>query len=333
MSGMRPPSKSKVSIQVDGRLHLGLVSMHANARRMNGGIGLGVAGVGATVQAEVSERLSFVDNRRTAFSEAELEHLRLNLSEAAELRNWTIAAAIQFSGDLPTHMGLGSGTALRLAAIEALSLINGDSLTRDELVRLSGRGGTSGIGIQTYFDGGLFMDLGVARQNAEYLPSSQVSRPQAPSVLPRLVMPNWNMVVCLPKNIPTKSQAEEIAFFASTTPIPEIESHRAAYVALFDIYASALDANYKGFCEGIERMQATYWKSAEIGQYGEPLSQLRKAVSQLGADCSGLSSLGPGIFALGSEDTLCEICEREDELDCIAVPILPSTEGRQVRCN
>ncbi|GMM91701.1 beta-ribofuranosylaminobenzene 5'-phosphate synthase family protein [Qipengyuania sp. MTN3-11] len=330
---MRPPSKSEVSIEVDGRLHLGLISMHATARRMNGGIGFGVAGLGATVRAEASERLSLADNRRGAFSGAELELVRTKLTEAAKLRNWTVAAAIQFSGELPTHIGLGSGTALRLAAIEALSLINNDDLSRDDLVKLSGRGGTSGIGIQTYFDGGLFMDLGVARHDARYLPSSRALASRVPRTLPRLIMPNWNMVACLPKSIPFKSQGEEIAFFAQTTPIPEPESHRAAYIALFDIYASALDADYNRFCEGVERMQTTHWKSAEIGQYGEPLSQLREDVRQLGADCSGLSSLGPAIFAMGSKDALRKICDRQAELDCIVVPLSPSTGGRRVKYN
>ena len=42
-----------------------------------------------------------------------------------------------------------------LATIEAIAAVTGKRTDRVGLIRASGRGGTSGIGVTTYFDGGL----------------------------------------------------------------------------------------------------------------------------------------------------------------------------------
>ncbi|WP_369510459.1 GHMP family kinase ATP-binding protein, partial [Escherichia coli] len=98
------------------------------------------------------------------------------------------AFAVTITGNLATHVGMGSGTGIRLACIEALLALNEVSLPQEELVRLSERGGTSGIGIKTYFDGGLVLDLGVRNDNAGYAPSGLIRPKALPASLPRLAV-------------------------------------------------------------------------------------------------------------------------------------------------
>lgn len=323
-------STSRISIEVEGRIHVGLISMHEGSRRINGGVGFGVRGISAIVQGTKANMISLVDDRCGPFSASELQAIHERLLAASEMRNWSNGAEIRISGNLKTHVGLGSGTALRLAAIEVLALLNDDPISRGDLIELSGRGGTSGIGIHTYFDGGLFLDLGVVRGERSFGPSSQIQPSKVPRVLPRLTLADWGMIICLPHNIATKSQAEEVEFFAKTAPIPEAGSNEAAYIALFDIYASAMDSDYEGFCQGIMRMQHTHWKAAEIRQYGDQLLKLMNQLYELGTDCCGLSSLGPTVFALGSNDVIRKICGMANELESVVIALSPTASGRRV---
>jgi beta-ribofuranosylaminobenzene 5'-phosphate synthase len=67
---------------------------------------------------------------------------------------------------------MGSKTALLLSMIEALSLLAGCDLSPSKLVELSGRGGTSGVGVSSYFSGGMIFDLGRPNDNLPFVPSS-----------------------------------------------------------------------------------------------------------------------------------------------------------------
>src|SRR5690606_11611590 len=105
-------------------------------------------------------------------------------------------------GEMPTHRGFGSGTALRLACIEGLFAINDRALTADEAIVLSKRGGTSGIGISTYFSGGLVVDLGVGWDDtANFVPSAVASVKRVPLVLGRVEMPDWTVGICVPRDV------------------------------------------------------------------------------------------------------------------------------------
>jgi beta-ribofuranosylaminobenzene 5'-phosphate synthase len=100
----------------------------------------------------------------------------------SELRNF-IQSRLQIAGltnvaltileSPPTHVGLGSKTSVSLACIEAACLTLGRQPTPIELISMTGRGGTSGIGINTYFSGGVIADDGHRMETgAKFYPSS-----------------------------------------------------------------------------------------------------------------------------------------------------------------
>jgi len=309
---------NRVDVIVHPRIHLGLLSMHRESPRLNGGIGFAINGPAAQIETSEAGTLTVRDERSCPMEAAELSQLQGALEGFLISRGMERAASIRIFGDMLTHVGLGSATAIRLGAIEALAILNGCGASRVELVSASGRGGTSGVGINTYFDGGLICDVGKRNEGQPVLPSSRADPSRLPLALPALAMPEWPVLICIPRLIAPKTQEEEIDFFSRTAPLPESTSFEAAYVALFDIYASAAESDYAGFCRGVERMQQTAWKRAERSEYGCALAGIGDALLRAGADCVGMSSLGPLLFCLAAPAQMNAIAQAARLMGCDA---------------
>ncbi len=322
---------SEVHIGVSPRLHLGLLSMHANAPRMNGGIGFAVSGPKVTIEAKAASRISVTDTRISPMVSTELEQLQRALDTLAEREQFSVGAAIHINGAMRTHIGMGSATAIRLGALEALSLVNERPLSRSALVAASGRGGTSGIGVNTYFTGGLVCDLGRASDGSQFTPSSQARATPPPLTLPAVQMPAWPIVLCIPESIRPKTQEEEIAFFTRTTPLPAAASFEASYIAMFEIYAAVIENDFPTFCSGIQRIQDTAWKRAERAEYGNSLSTASSALRHAGAQCVGMSSLGPMMFCFADGLYINDVTAAARNLGCEVHLVHPINHGREVR--
>jgi beta-ribofuranosylaminobenzene 5'-phosphate synthase len=302
--------------------------MHAEGARKNGGIGFAVRTPQAVVEAQPAIRLALYDERAVPMTPQELSRLESALEGMMQHLQLTQPAEIRIRGEMRTHVGMGSGTAIRLGAIESLARINGLDLPPSDLVFHSGRGGASGIGINTYFEGGLVCDLGIPNDGKPHKPSSS-GRPAAlPLVLSKVRLPEWPMLLCIPRDVALKTQPEEEAFFSRTAPIPASASFSAAYVALFEIYAGAVEGDYEGFCRGVAHMQDTFWKSAERAACGPRLIEIAEYLLRNGMDCVGMSSLGPMLFCFGAAERVSEMSCKADELSCDLYPTSPQNHGR-----
>lgn len=323
-------SEADYRIAVHPRIHVGLISMHTSPRRKNGGVGFALRGPAATITLSPAGEFHILDERSRALHHAEIARLSSTLRSAKATLRLDHATKIVITGDLATHVGMGSGTAIRLACIEGLLALNGADLHPTEIIQLSGRGSTSGIGINTYFQGGLFLDLGVKDDGAEYAPSGVRRANAIPSSLPQLTLPDWEVCLFVPRNIAAKSQPEETEFFARVLPLKPEASYRACYDALFGIYASILEQDPIGFSAAVEGMQETEWKSLEWREYGDPLFVLRDKVRGLGADYVGMSSLGPMLFAGGPKSFRDNAANAANALDCDVFVTRMSNTGRIV---
>lgn len=321
---------SEVRLYARPRFHLGLLSLHEDAPRINGGIGFAVEGPLTEIRACEAPQLAVFDVRPQPMAPDELHQLSKLLERFVMEHGLKRKGRILISGDMRTHVGMGSATAIRLGALEALSVLNQANISIDRLVAASGRGGTSGIGVNTYFTGGLACDLGRPQDRKEFAPSSQLQPTRPPLILPITEMPSWPMILCVPRSITPKTQKEEIEFFRRITPLPASASFEASYIALFQIYAAAVERNYRAFCQGIDRMQYTAWKSAERAEYGTPLRQLTEKLLEAGADCVGMSSLGPMLFCFAEPSRLAPLAQLAGALDCDVYQTSPTNVGRSV---
>jgi len=279
------------------RLHLSLIGMNRGGYRINGGAGFAIQYPTLEVVGKVSDEFRVTDQRRYPINDDESKRLKDILTSVTEHLGLSNPVHLFVRGTAPTHMGFGTGTAIRLAAIEILYLLNNHKGNRLEIVQSSGRGRTSGIGVNTYFEGGLVVDIGHLSPDDNHLPSSQVESIERQALLLRQVpMPEWQIGILIPSNIVPKTEIEEKEFFISTCPIPSEQTYITLYHVIYGLLASVLELDFSTFCMSIRHLQECYWKSAEWNLYGKEIKVLRDQLYLNGASAVGMSSLGPSLY-------------------------------------
>jgi beta-ribofuranosylaminobenzene 5'-phosphate synthase len=209
--------------------------------------------------------------------------------------------------------------------LEAAGLILSLPVGRQNLVAASGRGGTSGIGINTYFDGGACFDLG-RKADTELLPSDVLEhRHNPPVLLRRAPMPRWPIGVCVP-NFKGTSIAGEKAFFEKVCPIETHEVQRILYQALYGVFAAILEKDVATFALALKAIQHTRWKKAERDIYGRRLLDLEARLYSYGASVVALSSLGPGLIFLAPD--IREVERRMKQVDSKSVLFVTTAQNR-----
>lgn len=299
MSGIEHVNK-KLQIKSFSRIHITLIGMNDDGYRINGGVGFSISTPSLNCTFQESANFEIFDDRILKFSELEKSRLVFILSEVKNNYNILKSISCNIIGDVLPHYGLGSNTIIYLSCIEALLIVNDISYDYNLIVALSKRGGTSGIGINTYFDGGFVFDLGIKNNLQHLCPSSIADRKGSlPLLIKKCESPKWPIGVCIPKYISNKSEQEEIDFFKSNCPIDKVYIERILYEVLFGVTSAVIEVDYIAFCESVNAIQISQWKLLERSIYGSELFKLEKAIKSFGADCVGMTSLGPTLFFLG----------------------------------
>lgn len=323
-------SPARLTVAVYSRLHLTLLAMHTGEYRINGGIGFAITDPACELVFSDAPIFSIDDQRVDPLSPSELKRLSAILQAEQKRHGFATALAVAIGGRMRTHSGFGSGTAISLACLEALHQLNGSSPSPAALISASGRGGTSGVGLHTYFSGGCVFDLGRPVGIEPHAPSHQAMASLSPLVLDHLPMPEWDIGICIPLGIPHKSEAEERAFFERTCPLPAEAVYATVHHALFGLYAAIREADRATFCRALRAVQECAWKKAERLEYGPALAEIEQALYGCGADVVGMSSLGPTLFFLA--DSVPDVVSRMQNArpDCECFSTRPANRGREL---
>jgi len=273
--------------------------MNSAGYRINGGVGFAINSPSIRLKVTASRKMEVLDRRRIPLDKRERERLCSLLEvvqSGAELRD---AAIVEIFDSPSSHNGFGTGTGTRLGTIEGLLEINQRALPREAIIALSNRGGTSGIGINTYFDGGIVVDIGHSGVSKQ-LPSSNLEGYRgAPLKMASGLMPDWKIGICVPDEIQALTREQESELFRETCPINDAEVYETLYHSIYGIYGSAIDARFDDFCSAINKIQEFAWKKAERSLYGKNLNEIEDVLYMCGAKSVGMSSLGPSLFFLG----------------------------------
>lgn len=289
---------NSLTIRTYPRLHLSLLGMNTDGYRINGGAGLSISNPQLMLRFESSLELQIIDERTFPMTSDEQQRWRRVMDNCMKRNQLPIGVRCIIKGPVFSHMGLGSGTMIYLASIEALFLLNEVDYTQEDVVFWSKRGGASGIGVNTYFLGGYVFDIGVKNEQQNILPSSQQEIPHnIPLLMKNITVPRWQIGLCMPKVSALKTEQEEFDFFMKYSKQIRMEDVlRPLYDVVYGITAAIIEKDYVVFCKSINNLQNAKWKRAEREQYGNYVQELSVFLSKNGADCVGMSSFGPLVY-------------------------------------
>jgi beta-ribofuranosylaminobenzene 5'-phosphate synthase len=323
-------ARNKLKFWLHPRLHLILLALHSGEYRINGGLGFAVNNPACKLCFTASPNFSFIDHRKHPVTTDEPKRLLALLSFEKNRHQFEHALNVSIQGNMRPHAGFGSGTAVTLACLEALHLLNGSMITQAELIAASGRGGTSGVGIHSYFSGGYVFDLGRKIDGSPFAPSHLNGNKPAPLLLDKGPMPDWEIGICMPAAITHKTQAEEREFFERTCPLSADKVYETVYHTLFGLYAALREADRSAFCDALKAVQNCAWKQAERREYGDDLLEIEHAIYTAGADAVGMSSLGPSLFFLADDVIRVVETMRDVRPDCEWLVTHPDNSGREI---
>lgn len=320
----------KLKISAKPRLHISLLALSSDSYRINGGFGFATNDPRCEISLSFADTPSIFDTRIHPSLAEELDQLLELIQSEQSTFNFGRSLAISISGNMRPHAGFGSGTAVTLACLEALHILNGSEISPAELVAASGRGGTSGVGIHSYFSGGYVFDLGRKVDGSPFSPSHLNGSKPLPLLLDQGPMPDWEFGICMPAAIAHKTQAEEREFFQRTCPLPADKVYETVYHTLFGLYAAVREADRLAFCAALKAVQNCAWKLAERREYGEALFELEQTIYAAGADAVGMSSLGPSLFFLADDVNGVVSALRRSRPDCDWLVTRPDNRGREI---
>lgn len=282
------------------RLHACLFDLGNATPRRNGGAGFTLAGPPTVVEAHKSQRIevsysAIVDRpARMALSNAIQRLSKIRPCALAQLR------VVEVSRQ---HVGLGNKTALLLGALKAIDLACDLRLTEHELQVLSGRGGTSGIGINAFFCGGFVIDGGHSRHgHSGFLPSRFRRRFDIPPVLHSGSIPdNWRFHLLLPSG-KYMHGAQEYDFFKKNTPIPALEIFRTIALAYHGLAPAVATNDLHLLRDTLISLHRIGFKRRELKGQSASVNTVVRRLRQRNDCAVGLSSMGPLVYAVAEAD-------------------------------
>jgi beta-ribofuranosylaminobenzene 5'-phosphate synthase len=206
----------------------------------------------------------------------------------------------------PQQVGLGSKTSLLLSTIASLDALFSLGMTRRLMQNLSGRGGTSGTGIHAFFRGGVLFDGGHERvsRSDRFLPSSANPTTKVPPLLCRTSFPDsWRVTILLPTGRSASGRTEK-RFFQRVTPIPK-DQVLQVLAAIYHGFLPALRLRRIDLAsEAIKQINSTGFKAREIARQTAVVRRLLEDLWSAPRIASGMSSLGPVVYAIHEHDDI-----------------------------
>jgi beta-ribofuranosylaminobenzene 5'-phosphate synthase len=275
--------RRNVVISAAARLHLGFLDLNGSLGRRFGSIGLSIDGP-----------FTRIGLRRAAVARAQgPDSERANAHLATLCRHFGVRTsyALTVHEAIPSHTGLGSGTALALAVAAAFRRLERLRADPRHDVRMLARGERSGVGIAVFRKGGFVVDAGHGAQTRE------------PPILVRLPFPpNWRILLVQDSARRGIHGDEERAAFAALGPFGEAEADRICRLVLMQLLPGLVERRIGPFGHAVRAIQerlGSYFAPAQGGErFTSPeVAAALGALERAGAHGVGQSSWGPTGFA------------------------------------
>lgn len=267
-------------------MHLSLIDLNAEIGRIDGGIGITLDRPNIVLSAEKADGVEVTGN--SSFADRMVEAAKAVLPEGE-------GVLIHVEEDMPAHVGLGSGTQSALSAAAAVNDLYGLGLSVRELAIAVGRGGTSGIGVASFENGGFLVDVGHKfSEKGSFSPSSASKAAPAPVVF-RHDLPDWDIILAIPDSVGAHD-SQEVDIFKKECPIPLSEVQEVCHVVLMQMLPAILEGDIESFGFAVDHLQNIGFKKREVALQSQQVRDLMELMQDLGTCGAGMSSFGPAVF-------------------------------------
>lgn len=284
----------KIIVTAPSRIHMGLIDLAGTTQRLFGGLGFCLKNPNTKI--EISEGNNEICSE-VHIDDRDLIDTNNVLNKVSKLLRKRFH--INIIHRPPVHVGFGSKTSLLMGLIMGCAYLSECELIKPKVIKLSGRGGTSGIGVNAAFTGGFIVDVGHRNVGQTgFLPSSAHNPIGAPEVNIQLaVSSNWLVAVLHPEGH-IYEKGEEIAFFRNHTPIPAYEVGDVLGCVYHGIVPAFRNADIEYLSYSLARLQEIGFKAREIESQSATVKNILKQLNNNAAVAAGMSSMGPVIYAI-----------------------------------
>lgn len=288
-----------VTVSAPSRLHFGLHDCGYATPRLFGGVGVMVDGFETVVEARLSD---------TSSANFECDSPGTQTIEAVNglvgrIESSVGSVAVNVLSMAPEHSGLGSKTSLLLAISAASKLVRQPDLRsadiKEEVSLITERGGTSGVGINGFWTGGLIVDGGHAAGNSRnFEPSSRRKPDRIPPVITNIPMPqHWKVQLFEDPDSHKYSGRSEVDLFGKVMPIDRSEILDSMNVTFHGILPATIEEDLEAFAIAIRKFNEVGMKAYEIQHQTSRTNRLLQSLWKHEM-AAGLSSVGPTVYCV-----------------------------------
>jgi beta-ribofuranosylaminobenzene 5'-phosphate synthase len=278
---------------------MSLIDLNGSLGRIDGGLGFAIDNPAFLIE--------FSDNCDFGLHYAGLVRYSIQVKEIYEKIKLTYQIQIpklkiDVIDNIPEHQGLGSKTQFLMTIAKGITMFAKLDLSIEELATLIGRGGTSGIGIRTFAQGGFVLDgghsYGSGLEKEQFLPSSASLAPPAPQLIHYDIPREWRILLIALNVQQGANNVDEINIFQKYCPIDQEDvmniSHRILMQLLPGIVTKRLDL--VGIAQ--KYINAHGFKKIEISLQHPYVKELINWLEKKSSYPIGMSSFGPTIFLI-----------------------------------
>jgi len=295
-----------IALKSPSRIHIGLIDLNGSIGRVDGGVGIALDYPNFYIEGKESSEIE-IEIRAKGIDEDTARSIKNRLFQISKkVLNYIGEEGIyiKVKNTIPLHSGLGSGTQMALSTGMLISKIYGRELDVKTLASITGRGGTSGIGVYAFERGGFIVDgghtFGKGKDKEVFAPSSASKNVRVPPLLFRYDF-KWDIVLTIPKGENIHGD-REVDIFKRYCPIPLEETQRICHIILMKMLPAVVEGDIVSFGESINRLQYLGFKRVELELQRDTVRDLLGELQKVGY--SGLSSFGPTLYSIcsGKED-------------------------------
>lgn len=304
-----------VTVSAPARLHLGFLDLGGHQGRRFGSIGLGINSHQTSVQLSAEPDSVFSHADDVIIDDAIIDRIKAIFAQFYQAYPALNEAqpGVYIESLIPSHAGLGSGTQLALTVGKALSEFHGLSLNASQIAHMLGRGQRSGIGINTFEQGGFMVDGGLSDNQ------------QVPPLIAHQPFPaDWRMLLIMDPTIQGSHGQDEKQAFRDLPRFPLDKARQICHLTLMQLLPALAEQQLQPFGDAVRHIQqliGDHFAPAQGGRFSSPrVAALLQQAETLGYGGIAQSSWGP---------TGCVFVESEKAGEALRQQLSRSLDDRQ----